>query len=251
MRNRFIAKGFTLVELLVVIGIIALLVAILLPALQVARAQAQSVQCSSNLRQIYLAFQMYAIDSHGLIPPNQISPGPTLPKVAPAVGNVFPYWMNFMSPVLQVNNWITVPNYLGGNAAILTCPSQNQFSVKASVLRGSYGLNARMYTPRPGDSPRWLTKDVYNNTYFYVNKVSRPAEIYMLADTYNNPATASGNPVLNYAQADEKRHRKLMVNVAFMDGHVAPAVKTTPAVFVGSTDTFVAETYYQRPWFPY
>jgi len=62
--------GFTLVELLVVIGIIAVLVAILLPSLMTARERATRIACASNLRQIAIACQAYAVDQRGCFPPS-------------------------------------------------------------------------------------------------------------------------------------------------------------------------------------
>ncbi len=65
---RYKVRGFTLVELLVVIAIIAVLAAILLPALNKAREEAKLTICLSNLNQLGIGFQMYAPDYNGLLP---------------------------------------------------------------------------------------------------------------------------------------------------------------------------------------
>jgi prepilin-type N-terminal cleavage/methylation domain-containing protein len=118
-------SGFTLVELLVVIGIIAVLIAILLPALGKAREQARIATCLSNQRQLVTTFLMYANENKSILPPyGYINPGFTS-EVAGM------NWYDLTSKYVSKTN-----NQMG--ISFMRCPSEVD---PALQRKGSYGVN--------------------------------------------------------------------------------------------------------------
>lgn len=95
------ASGFTLVELLVVIGIIALLVSILLPALNGARKAARTIKCAAALHEVAHAYDLYAVDNGGWWPPAKLQPAVSYALDNSSVDNVT--YLSGMSGAVSVN----------------------------------------------------------------------------------------------------------------------------------------------------
>jgi prepilin-type N-terminal cleavage/methylation domain-containing protein len=205
------SRAFTLVELLVVIGIIALLISILLPALGRARKSANTTKCLSNLRQVGTAYQLYAADFKGKFPVvRQDIPDNTGQPGGPGAAQWNIWWTDTIAPYVSKVARATANTTSSldevRSTVLWGCSEWNGRNAKLNQYDTGYGMNGQVTTmpdyPAPGvNTPkeeyamRWLPT-TYPGKYYSFGSVRMGAERVLVADSviwFLNANATAGN----------------------------------------------------------
>lgn len=226
-------RGFTLLELLATVGIIAILMAVLLPALAGARAQARSVVCASNLRQLAIAFHMYADEHLGRAMPLAYTERSATGRGSPV------YWWGTNDPSgvdhTKGFTWPYLRSELRVNS-VYECPDQPWGTYRAqgaaSAVTSTYGYNG--YFLSPEHTPGWAFS-IGHRPWQNIDTLRLPQRLLAFADTMidlgesvpRNVALldppflySGGRWSMNRSPTTSFRHRG-RTNAALADGHVA------------------------------
>lgn len=226
-------RGFTLIELLVIVSIIAVLAALLLPALRMVRDAAQQSRCASSQRQLGVAILAYAGDWEALLPrlktPRSDNPG---------VPN---HWFDSIATYVELVDDQTATSFAARYATpIWGCPLWPKDGPSTLPYRTGYGF---AWFPLAPQSSRtnfcWLDPGGGLNAFgrdIPIGMIGAQARRIMLSDTADWPLGTPSLPAIAYpAGWSPTRHGGARANYLFFDGHVQ-AVAATASAYLGAAD---------------